>query len=86
MSLAAIGSASATFLLGSFGLAGTVLGAALAPVIVALVSELVRRPARTVTVRAGRSGRGRRRPGRARSTAASGAAVSPSITFARSAS
>jgi hypothetical protein len=64
VSLAAIGSASATFLLGSFGLAGTVLGAALTPVIVALVSELVRRPARTVTVRAGavRTGTAQARP------------------------
>ncbi len=64
LSLAAVGSASATFLLGSFGLAGTVLGAALTPVIVALVSELVRRPARTVTVRTGavRTGTAHARP------------------------
>jgi hypothetical protein len=46
LALAALASAVATLLIGRFGLTGTVIGAALTPVLVALVSEAARRPAR----------------------------------------
>lgn len=45
---AAVASAVTTFVIARFGLTGTILGAALAPVIVALVAEGVRRPAERV--------------------------------------
>jgi hypothetical protein len=48
LALAAFGSLVATYVLGQLGFAGTLVGAALAPVIIALSQELVRRPARRV--------------------------------------
>ena len=49
LALAALASAVATLVIGRFGLAGTVIGAALMPVLIALVSEAARRPARRLT-------------------------------------
>jgi hypothetical protein len=54
LALAALASATTTFLLGSVGLAGTIVGAALTPVLVAVVTEFARKPAdrlRTAAVR-----------------------------------
>lgn len=51
--LASVGSACATFLIARFGLEGTIVGAALSPVLVALVAEAVRRPAQGIRSRAG---------------------------------
>lgn len=48
LGLAAVASAAATVTVSRFGLAGTVLGAALAPVVVAVVRELGRRPVERV--------------------------------------
>jgi hypothetical protein len=48
IAFASLGSVVATVLVSRFGLAGTVLGAALAPVVVTLVSELGRRPVERV--------------------------------------
>ena len=53
LALAALGSAAATFVIARFGLEGTIAGAALMPVVVALVTELARRPARRVRARTG---------------------------------
>jgi hypothetical protein len=53
LALASLGSAAATFLIARFGLGGTLVGAALSPVIVALVAEAVRRPAEGIRSRAG---------------------------------
>jgi outer membrane biosynthesis protein TonB len=44
--VASIGSATATVVIGRFGLAGTLLGAALFPVVLALAKETARRPGR----------------------------------------
>ena len=49
LALAALASAVATLVIARFGLAGTVIGAALMPVLVALVGEAARRPARRLT-------------------------------------
>jgi hypothetical protein len=46
--VAAVASAATTLVIARFGLAGTLLGAALAPVLVALIGEGVRRPAERV--------------------------------------
>lgn len=51
LALASSGSAVATFLVARFGLEGTIVGAALTPIIVALVAELARRPARRLRPR-----------------------------------
>jgi hypothetical protein len=56
LALASLGSAAATFLIARFGLGGTLVGAALSPVIVALVAEAVRRPAEGIRARAGAVG------------------------------
>ncbi len=48
---AAVASAVTTMVIARFGLAGTILGASLAPVLVALVAESVRRPAERVRSR-----------------------------------
>jgi len=64
---AGIASAVTTVVIARFGLAGTILGAALAPVLVALVGESVRRPAERV--RSGTTSlgtRARREPSRPR--------------------
>ena len=45
LAAAAVGSAAATFLVARFGLAGTIAGAAITPVVISVVSELVRRSA-----------------------------------------
>ncbi|MDQ3894264.1 MAG: hypothetical protein M3292_06320, partial [Actinomycetota bacterium] len=48
LALASFGSLVATFLIGRLGVAGTLIGAALTPVLIALAQELVRRPGRRV--------------------------------------
>jgi hypothetical protein len=48
LGLASLGSVVATVLVSQFGLAGTILGAALAPVVVTVVAELARRPVERV--------------------------------------
>ena len=48
LGLASLGSVVATVLVSQFGLAGTILGAALAPVVVTVVAELGRRPVERV--------------------------------------
>lgn len=56
LALAALGSATATFLIGRVGLAGTIIGAAFTPVVIALVTELARKPAERLRTRAVRPG------------------------------
>jgi hypothetical protein len=48
LDLASLGSVVATVLVSQFGLAGTILGAALAPVVVTVVAGLARRPVERV--------------------------------------
>ena len=48
LALASFGSLAATFLLGRLGFAGTLVGAALTPILIVLAQELVRRPIRRV--------------------------------------
>lgn len=48
LALAALASAVATLVIARFGLTGTVIGAALTPVLVALVMEAARRPVRRI--------------------------------------
>ncbi|MDQ3891085.1 MAG: hypothetical protein M3312_11135 [Actinomycetota bacterium] len=48
LALASFGSLAATFLLGRLGFAGTLVGAALTPILIVLAQELVRRPVRRV--------------------------------------
>jgi cytoskeletal protein RodZ len=63
LGLASVGSAVAALLIGRFGLAGTVVGAALTPVVITLVRELGKRPVeRVVHLPSGRSALAELRP------------------------
>lgn len=64
LGLASLGSVLATLLVSRFGIAGTIAGAALAPVVIALVKELGRRPVTTIArLPSGARAVVRRRPG-----------------------
>ena len=52
LALASFGSLVATFLLARLGIAGTLIGAALTPILITLAQELVRRPIRRVRQKA----------------------------------
>jgi hypothetical protein len=64
LGLASLGSVAATVLVSRFGIAGTLTGAALAPVVVAVVREMGRRPVeRVARLPSGARALTRRRPG-----------------------